>query len=122
MKARRGQTVSFYAKLRKDQQVAYLQVFSSVGDYEPSPYIPMPRIGILERGRPILTSTLDMRLNEPMRPQGVIRFTCDEDADYYLMQEVDLADDQTVKARTHRHVRSRIQVALSALRRLVGRR
>lgn len=101
---RAGQTAHLHARLRKDATYAYVCVFSAVGDVEPSPHVPAAKLGILQKGRPVMAQPTTMRLTRELRPKHRIELVADEDCTLYLMQEVDTAADTLARGRISTHV------------------
>lgn len=98
VKAARGQTVSLHVALRRGEHYASVVAFSRVGEYEPSPHVPLHKMDV-KSDKPEMMAPTSMRLTEEMRPQHTLELKADEDCEFFLMQEVDTADDKLVKAR-----------------------
>jgi hypothetical protein len=97
IKVRRGQTVSFILKLRKGMKESYCAVFSSVGYFEPSPYIPFEQLQFVGKKPAMLTPTT-IRLSQG-KPERSLTLISDEDCSFYLMQDIDVRGDPLVKGR-----------------------
>ena len=119
VKVHAGQRVSFEARLREERGFAFLQLYSFVKGYEPSPHVPAYKLGTVENGKPTMVSPVTLRLN-PAKASGAISVVADENCYFQVVQEVDTPSDPTAKVRINRHVAERFKTLLSKVRRLLG--
>lgn len=97
-KARRGQTVRFHFALRKGvTDHAFCEVYSSVGDFEPSPHVALAKMEI-RKSQPDMFAATTVRLT-PKRTSHIMEIVADENCAFYIMQDVDTVDDPRIKGR-----------------------
>lgn len=115
---RAGQIAHLHATLRKGEEYAFIEVFSSVGDFEPSPHVPIYKMGLKENDRPSMLGATTMRLTDNYRPEQKLEIEADEDCDFYLFQDVDTMKIPLSKGRIRINGRHWIVSALGRLLRL----
>lgn len=101
LKAHGGQTVRLSIKLRKGMTHAFCELYSSVGDYAPSPHIPLQKLMIKSSKPPMLNATT-FRVSQ-LRPEREFELVADENCKFYLMQEVDRKGDPLVYGKLRAH-------------------
>lgn len=126
--ARRGDTVAITASLPRDLTFARLYVWSAPPGMEMSPHVFTHQLlAIDEEGRPAMVRPFSIYLNEQRR-EFKAEFIADEDTDFVVRQDVDVADDTKAKARIKCYgkaataLRRRVRNAIRTLGNLASRR
>jgi hypothetical protein len=97
-KAHAGQRVRFHVSLPKGLTNAYVEVFSAVGDYEPSPHVQMFKANAKENGKPMMLGATSLRLS-PARKVLWMDIISDETCRFFLMQDTDVRGELTAKGK-----------------------
>jgi hypothetical protein len=90
-KARAGQRVRLHASLAKNAEYGYAEVFSAVKGFDPSPHVPFDKIGMTQKGQPMLLNCLGMRITKAV-PAYSFEIIADENCIFFLMQDMRAGD------------------------------
>jgi hypothetical protein len=120
--AGRGDTVVVTAKLPRDQHFARLEVWSATPGFELSPHVFTHQLLVNDsEGRPQMVTPMGITLHEKRREYH-FEFVTDEDLDFVIRQDIDVADDPRAKAKvkcygkTFSAIRRRVRNAYRAAR------
>lgn len=97
---RRGNSAHLHVSLRKGEDYAYVEVFTSYGKEKPSPHVPLAALSV-KRGEPQIMKPTTIRLSEN-RTSHVLTLTADQNCKLYLMQDIDRVGDKLAKGKIYR--------------------
>lgn len=108
-RVRKGNLVHLSASLPKNMQRAFFEVFVEMPGGEPSPYVAMYKMALVNKSAPTMHNATTFRLSPALRKQS-IELVADDNCRFLLMQDIDVKGDQLAKGKVyvyHRNVFAR---------------
>lgn len=105
-KARKGDRVRLHAALKPDMTYAFCEVFVQMKDGDPSPYVPMAKLALIDKSKPMMFDSTAIRLS-PAKRTHMIELVADDNCRFFLMQDIDVKGDTLVKGKVEVHGRFR---------------
>lgn len=95
-KVRKGNLVHLSVTLPKEMKFAFCQVFVEMPGGEPSPYVPMFKMDLVNKSAPTMHNLTTFRVTPASRKQSIM-LVADDNCQFFLMQDIDVRGDQLAK-------------------------